>query len=230
MKFTRTSIALLCLYLLAVSATAQVSVGIRGGLKFSTLSLNHYSGDTDSRITPHIALPVEIRLSKLAIIQPELIYTQKGTSIELETSTISTDGDFERTIINSDYVVDYLQIPVLLKLSPLHKKLNFNVFMGPNLGLALGGKENYRMETLSAEVAWAEVQERPIEIGGELGAVKRTELGLIVGGGLNYQLKGSKLVLDIRHQIGLDHTTHTNDGSVSNQGTTLSFGYMVQLK
>ncbi len=226
-----TSILTLCFLVITTLGYAQISVGMRGGVVRSALSVNTFGGDVEKTINPTFSVPVEIRLSKLAVIQPELNFTQMGARITQKTSSISTSGETASSIRNCKYNVNYVQMPVLMKLSPIYNKVNFSVFLGPNVNMAINGSEETLYETTTSEGAWANIEMRDLEIGGENAEIDRFNVGMIFGAGIQYQLHRSKLVLDIRHQMGLGNGGSNNpDGTISDQGTSLSFGYMFELR
>ncbi len=210
---------------------AQISVGIRGGITRASIPVKSYGGEVDNTLNPTFSIPVEIRLRKIAVIQPELNFFQKSARITQKTSSITTEGEKTSSFMNCRYKLNYAHMPVLLKLSPIHKKVNFSVFMGPNLGVAINGTEETLYETATSEGAWAYVESRKVDVGVDGSEFDRIEVGMIFGGGIQYQLNRSKLVLDVRHQVGLGHDVNpNNEGNISNQGTSISFGYMFELR
>ena len=70
----------------------QVSVGVRGGVSFGSLSLQDQVLDNKTIATPSISLPVEIRLSKLAAIQPEVNYYRQSGTLTRSLSSLSSAG------------------------------------------------------------------------------------------------------------------------------------------
>ncbi|MEM9721400.1 MAG: outer membrane beta-barrel protein [Bacteroidota bacterium] len=208
----------------------QVSVGVRGGVSFGSLSLQNQVLDNKTIANPSISLPVEIRLSKLAAIQPEFnLHRQSGT-LSRSLSSLSSSGTAAFSEQTCQYDVDFVQAPILIKISPSQKRFSADVFWGPSIGIALRGTENSTLVSTFEGGSWTDSFERDLEIGGELSEVRKVQWSFIVGGALNYRMKGSRLVVDVRHQVSLDHVASISDeGKVAHQGTTVSFGYMVDL-
>lgn len=78
----------------SISSNAQdIKLGFKGGVNFATLSGNGYNG-LDARTGYHIGAVLQVGLSDMFAIQPELIYSAQGVK-------------------NVD--VDYLNLPVLVK-------------------------------------------------------------------------------------------------------------------
>ena len=208
----------------------QVSVGVRGGVSFGSLSLQDQVLDNKTIATPSISLPVEIQLSKLAAIQPEINFYRQSGTLTRSLSSLSSAGTSGTSEQSCQYNVDFVQAPILMKISPSKKRLSANVFWGPSIGIALRGTESSTLVSTFEGSSWTDSFERDLEIGGELSEIRKVQWSFIVGGGLNYRMKRSRLVLDVRHQVSLDHVASINDeGKVAHQGTSVSFGYMVDL-
>lgn len=102
------SILLLFFIVTAVTANAQVALGVKGGLNFANVDVE--TGDPDGKTGYHFGAFAEIGLAGIAI-QPEVLFSTKGAD------------DFDLT---------YLEIPVLLKKN-FAKVLN--VHLGPQFGI-----------------------------------------------------------------------------------------------
>ena len=96
---------------------ASVSLGLKAGLNFNTISANILATSFSGRIGYHGGAFVNIKMSGLAIV-PEVIYSMQGADISSPTST----GPVE---------LGYLNVPVLLKLYLLE---GLNVQLGPQFG------------------------------------------------------------------------------------------------
>ncbi|MCU0334771.1 MAG: PorT family protein [Chitinophagaceae bacterium] len=116
----------LCLLALAavslLSATAQISVGAKGGLNVSNLSgidnVNNFKAK--ALVGFHVGGFVTFNLGRHFAIQPELLYSTQGAKLENATD---------------DLKLNYFNIPVMVKL--LTKK-GFYVEAGPQLGFRVG--------------------------------------------------------------------------------------------
>jgi len=220
------------LLLLACCGTAfsQVSTGIRVGMSFGSLSLQDQVLENESMTTPAISLPVEIRLSPLAVVQPELNFVRKSGSLTRRLSSLSSAGASAQSEQKCIYEVDFLQVPVLMKIAPDSKKVGVNVFWGPSMGIALRGSEKSTLVSTYDGETYRDTQERDLVIGDASSEIQKVQWSFVVGGGLNYNLGHSHLVLDVRHQVVLGHvTTVTNEGKIAHQGTTVAVGYMIDL-
>src|SRR5689334_15463703 len=115
MKQIRISSIFISLLFMMHTASAQFSVGVKGGLNFA-----HLSGfNTDGRTSGHLGLYLNHRNNPRLSIQPEILINGKGTQY-------FDDGE-ERTI-----ALDYISIPLMFQYNALHQ-LYFE--FGPELGL-----------------------------------------------------------------------------------------------
>ena len=211
-------------------AAAQVSIGVKAGVSYGKLNLQDQVLDNNSMTTPFISLPVEIRLSPLTSIQPEVNFLRQSGTLERSLSSLSSTGVSSHTAQTCKYDVDFIQTPVLFKISPSAKRIGFNAFWGPAIGIALRGSESSTLVSTFEGETWVDSYERDLSIGDEFSEIQKVQFSFVVGGGLDYKMGRSKLVLDIRHQVSLDHVaTLAGDGKVAHQGTTVAFGYMVDL-
>ncbi|MEP6591542.1 MAG: porin family protein [Gemmatimonadota bacterium] len=116
---------LACLVAVPVAAaSAQTTIGLKGGLSFATLSNKHPDWDTRTGFAAGIAL--DMRAGPIGI-QPELLYVQKG---------VKGDGS-----PSSDAPkLDYAEVPVLLKVTIPLPALQPFVYAGPSIGFRLSCK------------------------------------------------------------------------------------------
>jgi hypothetical protein len=162
---------------------AQIpSFGIKGGLNLA----NTNGEDVDYRAGLSVGAFVSIPAGPMLALQPEALFSQKGEKIGGEKSTIN-----------------YLEVPVLLKLSPSlpGDMVRPIFFAGPSLGLLLSAK--------SGDVDFKNV-------------MKSSDFGLIFGGGVEF----GKLSLDARYNLGLSAINKealAND--IKNRAITVMVGY-----
>ncbi len=122
MKQTLTAVVL-AIALSAISASAQVGFGVKGGLNLTKLNVNDPEVSYDSRSGYHAGLFLRGKFNKVAI-QPELLFfTQRG---EIKSSLLGTAQES----------FTYLSIPLIFKFYPVGG-LNFQV--GPQFGFLIDG-------------------------------------------------------------------------------------------
>ena len=101
--------ALIAIFAGVTPASAQISSGVKGGVNYADVSFDGDEGVPSSGRAGWLAgVFATIPIGPFAL-QPELIYTVKGTFLDINT--------FE-----PDYIVDYLEVPVLARVQ-LGKRL-----------------------------------------------------------------------------------------------------------
>ncbi|MEM6318696.1 MAG: porin family protein, partial [Bacteroidota bacterium] len=123
---------------LTFSAVAQLSLGLRGGINVAEYSFKDNGTNLDQESITGFTFGglLEIGLGGNIFLQPEFIYTQKGSQLEV----LNEENKFN---------VNYLDIPVLLKIKIINADLfNLNLLGGPSFGLALNGEESRAGQTV----------------------------------------------------------------------------------
>ncbi len=118
-------LALTMLLILGISTQAQkkiMTVGIKGGLNISDVA--GFNGD--NRLSGHVGVILNGRLSSQWSVQPELLYSGQGQQF------ISLGDEYTLAL-------SYLQLPVMFQFHPIKK---FYLEFGPQLGFMLAA--NYK--------------------------------------------------------------------------------------
>lgn len=172
------------------AGAAAPAFGIKGGLSVATL---HGSLPTDALVRngaklgfaagAWLAIPVGPRLS----VQPEFNYVQKGTSLG---SVDVTDGG--GTVIGTVDVfesVDYLEVPVLLRVSfPGGGVISPYLVGGPVMGFRM--KQQLKVSGF-------------IDIGTDIDLFKSTDFGAALGAGLELGRGRFRGTFETRYTLGL---------------------------
>lgn len=160
-KLLTVSCLLFAITFTAQQARAQVDFGIRGGVNFATL----YDAETDDEaeyvtstgVLAGIYFQLPINNSSF-IIQPEILYSQKGYKL------LSDDGTFVADI-------NYIEIPVLIKFKyELDNGLAPYIEAGPYVGFLIS----------------TEVEKNDQVIAEEIKKINEIDFGLAIGAGLSY--------------------------------------------
>jgi len=135
MKKTLIFILIALLFAGALQAKMKVKPGIRAGVNVARLELleNGQQIDTSDALGLHIGGFAQFELMKNLYLQPELLYTQKGT------------GAFD----DDKVTIDYIAIPVLVKPSfriPLSTPILLQPLVAPEIGYAISAKSTYNDE------------------------------------------------------------------------------------
>ena len=179
-KLTVVLLAALCVIALAPRDLAA-GVGIKGGYSLAKFSLTPAEAEVDWKYLPSWVAGVyfDFKLGFVSV-QPEILYTRMGAKISDEVE------DFRL-----EYRMDYVQVPVLLKLNI--------VPAGPIRPFLYGG--GYGAYLVKAEGF--------MQMGGEIDTAdliddfQRYDYGVVGGGGLAFKLPGISLSVEGRYNMGL---------------------------
>ncbi|MEP0548162.1 MAG: porin family protein [Rhodothermales bacterium] len=179
------------------AAYSSLSAGVRAGLNLATL----YGDDVDeagNRTGFSGGLFLTYNLTPVFAIQPEILFSAKGAEID-------ADGSSPMGVGEREYTFGYLELPMLARVNvPVQSPARPYLVAGPSLGIKLYG----------------ELDEEDLDE-----TLKGSDLGMVVGGGLDFNLGARKLVLDARYTFGLNDVFDVSgDPEAKNGALTLSIG------
>jgi hypothetical protein len=195
-KFLIVSLAVMFMAAL-LPQTAAAGVGVKGGLAMSTLA---FSGATDVPPLTNIKTPMGGVFFSLGLglfsIQPEILYVRMGTRME-------EGADW------MEYRVDYIQVPLLLKI---------HIIPGPVSPMIYGGGYGaYRLAAKGvAEIGGT--SEPPVDLKDQ---IKTTDYGVVFGGGIDFKLAVIKLSAEVRYNLGLANIAVDPDPGMSVKNKSL---------
>ncbi len=163
---------------------AQVSLkkGFHAGLNIADLSGDDVLDNHESFKTANAGLFLQFKLLNLIALQPEINYTQRGA--------VFKEGSITNTV-----KLDYVQIPVLLKIKfPILGILPTSIFGGPSIAFNTRAK-------VKTEGAGSSFQ---VDIKDN---IKDVETGAVAGVGLEFGM----LMLDARYTVGLGTIDNSSD-------------------
>ena len=124
--------------------------------------------------------------------QLELLYTRKGAKNVQEGTDENGEAIGEVTSFSN---ADYLQIPILLTIDLISRPatLRPSVFLGPYFGVKVAAK--WELEAPGGALGSGE--------NGDLNNVEDTDLGLVLGAGLEFAVGGHPIQAQVRYDLGL---------------------------
>ncbi|MCX6143245.1 MAG: porin family protein [Ignavibacteriales bacterium] len=174
MKKTGFSILLLCIFSSAAFAQLGISKGLIGGLNMASLSGADVSSDAKGVTGYAAGLYLEINIPGPFSIEPEALYSMKGSKIAIGNNTFT-----------DNYA--YVDIPVLLKYFLPIPVVRTYLYAGPSYSILLSAKR----KTEGSTVTNSEVDVK--------NAIAGNDLGAVVGLGIGF----SGLRVDARYNLGL---------------------------
>lgn len=125
-----------------------------------------------------------IRVNALFAFQPELLYVQKGLEGAL---------DFGGTPVDLAYRSDYLEVPLLARLSLGGRTVRPFVLAGPSLAFSVACHVDGEVDGDTETIACADADAEPAAV----------DLGLVAGGGLELPIGMNALTVGARYTAGL---------------------------
>jgi hypothetical protein len=181
-----------------------LKLGIKGGA-----SVVNFVGDdannTESFVTFHAGAVSELKLSKKFALQPELIYSQQGSS-----RTTRTETPIESSLNFSDIELSYVQVPLLAKFY-ITNKLSFEI--GPRIGFLLSAKDDFSFRTDNNRT------EGEVDI---KDSIKNADLSFVLS--LSHFF-GKKFFVNTRYNIGTSNIFE-DDTNIKNAVFQCSIGYL----
>lgn len=140
-----------------------------------------------------------VSLHEWFAIQPELLYTMKGSGRE-------ANG-----VDRGTYDINYIEIPLLLQgRLPVRRNLHVHGLLGPALSFLVDAKiENENGEVVSLDEE-----------------LKSTDIGLIFGAGATWRhSRSGAVVIEMRYDLGLSSIDKDDGDDVKTRAFTLMLGY-----
>jgi hypothetical protein len=230
----------------------EINVGAHGGICIPNLrgkDTDLFSRGFKSRQGPYFGLSADIGLARRFSLAVDLNFTSQGglrtgmqpITIELPPSLPVPPGTILYADFRNETVLDYVEIPVLARLT-FGRKIRFFVDAGPYFGYLVRAKALTRgtsalfLDETGAQPIIIPPDTEPLIV--DLGAttdvkdsLKKTNVGLAGGGGLIYPLGPGEIIFEARFQLGL--TTLQNnpetDGHSQTGAIVISLGYVLPL-
>ena len=180
---------------LTAFSQAEVSIGIKAGPNFANINTDATAGENyKSRTGFHGGAFALFKLTKIGI-QPELIFSQQGSTIEYD---------------NENYKVDfnYMNIPVMLK---LYLAGGFNLQLGPQFGFVTKATQELPDPT-TGNITEQDIKDE----------LKGSDISVGMGAGIDLPFG---LTVDARYNLGVSSVSDDSDDEIKNQVFQLSLGY-----
>lgn len=123
-------LSLALLIAVSISAKAQFSLGIKGGVNFSKINSDNFD---ESTVTGYDA-GLFARFGSSWYVQPEVYVGSKGSNFHAVTNNVSYNGKVKFTTLN---------VPLLIGKSFGASTLNFRIMAGPVYSYLMNKNENF---------------------------------------------------------------------------------------
>ena len=188
----------------ADGADAQMRIGAKGGVSFSTVSFDPEDDDTQSLLGFVGGGEVQIPLGAGGVsLQPELLYVRKGVEFDDAGST-------------TKFTLDYVEIPVLLRFDVPAASVTPFVYAGGSVGFEASCKvEEEDAESVDCEDFGVDTES--------------TDFGVLFGGGVGFPAGPGRLFVEGRYTVGLADVDAGEGLEAKNRSGAVMVGYSVSL-
>ena len=232
---------------------AQTSLGILVGPSVPNLSggSNEISQDYVSRLALHFGVTFERDLSDRLSIQPEIIFDQQGGQRNglqpIPSSTSPSGGGYDYANFKNASILNYLEVPVLLRYKFGGRQLHFQVNAGPYVGYLTSATQ----KTSGTSLIYADKNGTPLTIPippdytqyvqappqsfdastDVTDSIHRFNVGVQGGVGIAYPVSESQnLSLEVHGLYGLTNIQrYAVDGTNHTGNLLISMGYSILL-
>jgi opacity protein-like surface antigen len=135
--------------LTAQSWSDKFQIGVKGGLNFATVAGDDFISP-DGRTSFYAGLLAEIPVSDIFSIQPEAFYSGQGFDIN-----DNPNG------IDAQYQVDYIQVPILLKVYIFD---GLNIHAGPQFGFKVNEEVDFEPTNNVSDFDTDDVQDFDLQL------------------------------------------------------------------
>jgi len=199
-------VAAFAVFTINFSQAQEVRIGAKAGVNFASVSGDE-TDRVDGRTSFHVGGLVEIPISEVFSVQPELLYSSQGAKSEIIINA---------TTFESKLKLDYINIPILAK---FYVADGFSLEAGPQIGFLVSADQENEV---------TEGDNDNLEIEGE-GDVSDFYSGidLGIGAGVAYRLING-VFFSARYVLGLSNINDfdgSDDFKQQNNVIQLSVGY-----
>ena len=185
--------------------------GIKFGLNKSRYYRDESTGSFELKEGFCGGIFINFRISKSIYIQPECLYTTKGSKNDVLVYAEHTDDQGQPILLGIDMqtsYIDYIEFPFLLKLAFSSKSLIIPVlYFGPYYSIKLNSK--YKIGNLSE---------------GNL-IISDDDYGLIAGLGIFFNTEALPLTLEARYVYGMSELENNDIPDIKNEVLSVMIGF-----
>ncbi len=200
------SLALLLVMLGGVASAQLIGItkGVKGGINLATIGGSDVPTGVTG-ITQYAAgVFVEISLPGPLAIQPEVLYSVKGSKADVPATFLTPAMTVTSTL-------SYIEIPVLLKFYLPTPVIKPNIFAGPALGILTSAKAKAEYSGGSVET---DIKD----------AVTSSDIGAVIGAGVKLALPIVDLSIEGRYNYGLKSIDKQDGTKVYNRTISVLVG------
>lgn len=215
----------LIVILLALSSVVYAGGISAKGVKVGLVISNFTGGDAEDFYETKVGFSaggfLTYRINKSFAIQPELLFTTKGASAEIDEEYFE-DGYYGNMKADATWNFSFIELPLLAKFSlAMGENLVPNFFFGPSFGFNIGARYkedyDYTIKDENGEIIMSDSESDE----GDITNVSSFEFGAVVGAGINF----GKFSVDGRYNLGITSANDYDDVDIRHSVITFMVGY-----
>lgn len=231
-RFLKTALSVTACTFIGNAAHAQLSLGLKGGLNFSTVSVRADDNvNFNSRTAPNFAVLFNYQLGPMFSIQAEPGFSARGATVRGEQVVELAPGVPIRTVNKGTLKLNYFELPVVAQYRPhLTEKLEAIISAGPEIRFRTGPQKLETTSTIYMNGQKGETITNTESYSGD-DAVRVFDFGLAAGAGVAYPIGRFKVFVEGRYHLGLRNlaTDSEDDIKVRNRGASVVLGVTVPI-
>ena len=192
---------------IVLPASAQVNLGVLGGLNLANASMDPLEEGTNlsSRTAFGFGAILDFGLNESITLHLEPMYLQKGFKLKVDMVDMGEIAEWEVKFA-------YLEIPVMLKYAFGTSEIKPYIIAGPTIAYNLSSKLKISMGGVSEE-------------GDVKDDIKSLDFGVGFGAGVNVAMGNNSIFVEARYALGLTNINdHPNDPDIKTKGIQIFAG------
>ncbi|WP_342084779.1 porin family protein [Dyadobacter sp. OTU695] len=225
-KSTFTHLLIVTFVLLsAVESHAQFKVGVRGGVNVANFKPNAIF-DYDNRVGVNVALLFNKTLNSKLSIQFEPGLSQRGAQYDYVTEG-PVDGKTMKTEETGKFLLNFIEMPVLVQWKPRIGKFTGIVSLGPEVRYRVGNARQKYTSKITYDGVVSKDESGVVDM--QEGFGKRAfDYGIAGGVGVAYPMKSVAVFTEARYHLGLRPVVKSLN--MYHRGPSFHLGVLVPLK
>ena len=212
------------IFISAAQSQAQYSVGIRGGINFANFKPGAIF-EYDARVGANVALLFNKPVNSFLSIQVEPGFSQRGARYEN-----SNEGPLNGSILKNEetgkFLLNFIELPVLLQWKPRIGKFTGIVSLGPELRYRVGNAKLKYTSKITYDGVVSKDESGVVNM--EEGFGQRAfDYGVAGGAGISYPIKSLTIFGEARYHLGLRPLVE--DLKMYNRGSSIHLGVQVPM-
>jgi len=216
-RFMYTGLIVILSAFVVLPASSQIiGIGFKGGLNFSTLRGDMLIVEEGMEFAPGLSTKTGFvagvsfnkSLFPLLSLQSEILYSEKGAKFDFPFDDFNDLNGFGSASVDASIDLKYLEVPVLLRAGLPIPGFSPFVYAGPAFAFNLSAEMSYDIDVTVNGMQFSESESEDIK-----DDIKSFDVGIVVGGGLEFGLPMLKLHAEARYTMGLGSILDIDNGN-----------------